>query len=1446
MSDPSFFQPRAAVGDAVLFPFDGWQLLMAADALAGATPDAAVGAALPAVAPMTDVVMPLWKARHLLEGLLGGGHGIDGTVPLPLTPGMLWLPPHPRGIEAYRLAATGNGKAAGNASGPQTPGGSAPPGAPGGKSSPDEKDIVDRWIRELGFGRDPRVASLGPTERRTLARIASRNRGNALVLVENKTLQNLSLPGVKATDQLPLVLTLYDRLERAGVVNNGLYFSNSTSLASDRESELAGVIQEMAFIAVVAEHAAVNGYETKAAIRVDVPQRLLHDVEGMLPSDLPRISPQIRQRMSEWAEVDGYVVGDRIVEVKLRGRGKTFFTREEKDDDEGFVREQLQALKLLAVAKRDGLRGVEFALFGHDVDRRWLSMVDEAAKKLSVGIQVVLYPHGRGDETVLIDTMPEMERRDTPVFVELAPLTPPPEAKRKPSRREIEWGVEDFKYIDFMLHFVSEPAVRKKAEDSPRNFHKAVRHIHAQAILNGLRTAVAAHFEALGALEAEQERAKQRWLKSLADVGDQLRHQGDSIGVELARHLAAFAMGVAKLTGENEDIMYRGLEARGRFLQKAQVAITTTNATLSGYEGAIAQTNFLGASGLLSRFDSLREPMLLIRLRDLAKAEGMEDLSEISLEGIRALLRDWGGESRYGQQAGQVGGMFDAYTAKWRSLIDRVLPEAMGRWRTQMQEAGRTMPPAEPFPRQTAAEFLARFETMSSAGAEPPGKKRDLKMPPPGDWAEAVALLGLDGKGLSSPLGPQVQAAIQLLPDDIHLYPSEIDRVKLALDGLELFHVEGKEENVFFYLPNAYTTAFRMIRSVLATALLRHRAGTMLGLSRTLIFPWVIGGGQRGKQPFWLEVSPGGRADQLVLERIVVMGESQIPPRLVEELMEQGINLALPQEGGGTRMVHFDLASPIRGSLSADVARLPEDAELDEVAKTVIDAVFRDRHPEGLHIESVSRYQPVEDGYLTVPEIEKMRLEDAYLRHLLVADEEGAQHKERTFTAGRIRSWPEFVEKQLAMQRMAGRRYLPAPSHYFLRVRTSHRGPQRVLLHLDRIRKDFGEHLRLTRVPGFALATQISASGQKDVYGVEWTPSRVMHLFREIETVVPDAERGNYVRRFRSMAGGGRYSDLTPGQIALNLRELKRSAWGTYFRLKREPGQFLRQEMLDRGMSTRMTELIAQFIRRNVPEPYQGRYLTRIRGNHAKFEILFDLARLSEDYPDRIPGDLMAEVGRMLPARPVREPRLEDLQHRVQTLEGQWEALSRPSSEALQPKMQQLRASMAQAEAQPFAGLYPLRRIVVEFEVDLQQHRSHEGAVPLDLDAAADVAAEEERGIADASPEKGKKGGGGGTPSDGGAAPPAAGGAGSSGNMVPPAAAKASMGPTLQRGSPIGGIVVMGDDEGTVSAQGSGIALEGASAPVVPGASVFSGIVSPVVFPHAIMAAPLSPSAFAH
>lgn len=1140
------------------------------------------------------------------------------------------------------------------------------------------------WMKELGVASDPRVKALNAQERLELARIASRNRRHAIGLVENRALINLHLPGVRETDQLGLVLTILDRLEHVGLANNGAYFADD-KLFSVKPHELAGLITEMSYLAIVAEHAAINGLRTAASRRTAVPwESLPSGLLSELSAGWPRLSPAILSRLRARAEIDGYVIGDRIVEVKLRGRGRVPYSRMDEGDDETYVNEQLQALKLMAIAKRDGLRGVEFALFAEEVDEGWVRMVRTASERIGVGVQIFLH---RGPEAVdqVLDTMPEMVRRGAPIVVTLPPLSPPPE-KRRVTKAEEEWRVPSDD-VEFMLGFIaSDKRVRSQAEKNPQGFSHHVRPAHAKEILDGYQGTLDLHFDAQDQRGPRVGQSRREWGERLRTVGAQVMGRGNRLSVENARAMGALGAEIRAFVTGGADARRREIEARGRFLNWAVPRIVSAQSELEALVARLRRDDYTQAPTILSHLDAVREVPLQAEVSEMLRGEGLEALAELSLSDLLTEVERWKGERALAGNSHRLTVALQSYLNEWRSVIGARLPDAMTRWREEMTLMEEVAPRTEPFPRETASEFLARFEAMSSSGARGKGKKRGPTPQTPGVWSEAVSLLGLGGAGISPALGEEAAAAVALLPDDVGLLPAEVERLRYALEGIELFHVDegsgDQPSSVFYYLPHVHTAAVRMIRAVLLTALLRHRPGTSLGLGRTLVFPWVMGTGQRGQQPFWLEVKAGGGPDQLVLERIVVIDKSQLPPRAVEGFLNDGLVLALPRDGGGTRMVHFDLVAPVAGKVPVDTFAPPPGTDVDAIARELVQASFRDRHPEGRHVEGESRFRPIEAGYLTVPEIEGMKLRDAYLqRHRGRGGAAGAEaadggEEAGRFTAGRIRHWPEFIEQYLDMQRLAGNSSPHPASYYFLHVRTSHRGGTRVLLHLDRIRSDFGDHLRLRRIPGFALASEIAASGQRDAWGEPWTHSRLISLFQDIEARVPEAERGRYIRRFRSIAGGSRYSSLEPGQAALNLRELRRSPWGVYFRVERPSGFLRRQDLLARGMSPRSLELIVQFIERNVVEGYRPTYLRRIRGHAGKNEVIISLRDLARAYGDRLPADLMREVERIVSRGVSRAAREEALQRIVAELGVRIEALPPDDRPGLLRKLERLRAEL--------------------------------------------------------------------------------------------------------------------------------------------------------------------------
>ncbi|MBT3182631.1 MAG: hypothetical protein HN337_09030 [Deltaproteobacteria bacterium] len=1132
--------------------------------------------------------------------------------------------------------AAGKAGGSGKTGGPGGPGGPTPPG--GGGTPPSDAEIIDLWITELGMSKDPRVTSLSDFEKETLVRIAMRNRGAAKGIVNNGVLANLHLPGITETDQLALTLRLYGTLLKTGVVNNGTYLKkdrNSSHLLDNRPYILAGDIVEMSYLAVAAENAAVNGYRTKAQSGSDVPWDVLPD--GLLDDVLKRFPPLPHgklQKLMEFSSVDGEVVGDRLIEIKLRASGKNRYVYSKTDagDDETFVQEKLQAIKMIARAKKEGLRGIEFALYGDRIDDNWKKMVIDAAARAGVGVRIALNMPGAVNPIVYVDTMPKMISRISAITISMPPLEVPPPKKRVGKRDE--WPVP-IGAVEFMLKPVTPVSAKNQAASSPKTFHSNIRQVAAQQIMQGFLRHIDGHFQGLDSAGEADPQSYRSWKDEWGELNRSVTKAGNKMSISLAKKLAEFSHEMQQLIAGDADLMKRVEETRRAFLTDAQVIISQFNYELDTVSSLLETASYESADYVLGEVDKYRDTLLLEQLKNKFHEHGLVSSSPFTIAVLSEMLGRW--RSADVSLIGHIDSVTQSlgnYSVHWEILLNSEIPEAYNRWKRDIGEMSELFP-SEPFPYETASEFLARFAMITSKGSKRGvGGKTAL---PDGNWSEVVSLLGLDGTGDRVKLGDEVDATMPLFMDvGKLLYPAELQRMAYALLGFELFHVDDSSKHdgeTYYYLPQVYKAAYRMINTVLVGAHMRDRQGkTKLGIGRTFIFPWVITKG-KGGQSFWLEVSPGGNSHQLVLERVVVAGESQIPPRLIQELLEGGLRFNVPRGGGGTKGVHFDLAPPVSGDVVVDSYNNKDELrDIAEITEQIIKASFRDTIPKGSFVEGESKFKPVEGGYLTVAEIHEMGLKDAYASSVNPKTTD-------VFTATRIRKWPDFIDRQLRVMKARGEKDVPNASYFYLKIRTSHRGRRRVLIHMDRVRKYFGEHLRLKRVPGFALATEIAATSQGDVYGVQWTSSRLQSLFKEIEDneEIPDVEKEKFIRKFRSTAGGSHYKSMHPGQLAINLRELKRSEWGEYYRLRRPGASFTRQMLIkDHGFSAGALEVIDDFIEKHTSSSADSKYsraehyVTNIRGYRAAEEKLYHLGRLRDSFEGRLPDEILREVSRVL------------------------------------------------------------------------------------------------------------------------------------------------------------------------------------------------------------------------
>lgn len=414
-----------------------------------------------------------------------------------------------------------------------------PPGA--------EDETVGLWMRKMGLDGDPRVRDLEYSERRALAYIASRSEACARGLVEHGTLARMRMPGSTREDQMPYVLALYDRLMQAGTRNIDSYFLRDFGLLCKTRCYVAGTIKEMACVADVATEAAGRGFRTHVSELLRVPQ-------NVIPSELlaryrgrwPVISARDFQNICASAEVDARVSGDRLVEVKLQGGASSVFSRLRVETDREYVRKQVHALKLMAVAKGMGLRGVEFDLFCMAVNRSWLRMVKDVAEAMQVGVKVVLQRYDVVSPIVRLDTMPPPESKQR-LDVRFPAL-------RKPAARsegvKTRWGVERDD-LAYMLHFVQDEGVRRRVRRSPAAF---TRHIGERVwdIMGELKSAVELHFSLLRQLGRNTDDLG-NWMTSWNAISGSIG--GDCrMEQECARKIALLASGVKGLVEDDEEL----------------------------------------------------------------------------------------------------------------------------------------------------------------------------------------------------------------------------------------------------------------------------------------------------------------------------------------------------------------------------------------------------------------------------------------------------------------------------------------------------------------------------------------------------------------------------------------------------------------------------------------------------------------------------------------------------------------------------------------------------------------------------------------------------------------------------------------------------------------------------------------------------------------------------
>ncbi len=340
-------------------------------------------------------------------------------------------------------------------------------------------------MRELGLSGDRRIAPLEFSQRETLARLASFNKGNAKALVENAALQGmLGLPWITQTDWLGFALDLFGRLIDADVEGVAKFLGHF-GLLSLKESVIAGTLQEMRHTADLAEREAPLGNRVLARQGVDVPWHLIpSDLRRELRQQFNSMVTQMYEFLTSVTEIDAVVSGDRLVEVKMQRSGAVFGPIPSIQSERECFLHEAQVLKLLAVAKDLDLRGVEFALYGDKIYPGWVEHTIYVAERMRVGLKIHLNVHGDYNGRVIHDSFLERGEQGEPFVPDVPALLPPP-------RRHDALAVEADDYL-FLAQWIRDDGVRTKA-GRKRRYFKYILRDHLDEILDGMMEVVAGH-----------------------------------------------------------------------------------------------------------------------------------------------------------------------------------------------------------------------------------------------------------------------------------------------------------------------------------------------------------------------------------------------------------------------------------------------------------------------------------------------------------------------------------------------------------------------------------------------------------------------------------------------------------------------------------------------------------------------------------------------------------------------------------------------------------------------------------------------------------------------------------------------------------------------------------------------------------------------------------------
>ena len=409
-----------------------------------------------------------------------------------------------------------------------------------------ELSNANDWLMARGLLWHPRVAFLSPVARMGLARIASRSKERARQLLDSLSIKTMRFLPSRRQDGLSIILELTEVLARRNIAI-GRYMSN-LGLLNMNSSVLRGTLTEMLHVAELASVEGNQGFAVSARTRRGVPW---DNIPTSFLNSLNKIYPELAGlnigfgTSEPITEIDAVVLGDRLVEIKLRGDGQSMDATSEENRYSGAHHRLLNPAKLMAIAKKEHLRGVEYALYMSAVGDEWGSTIIGLASSMEVGLRILLYPNGLGEPEVYFDSMGQRQAKGASMLFGAPPLMPLPKQGDVLSVEERAW----------LSQWATDPKDRAKAVQRSRHFIRETLPKHAGAIAAGLVRALETHYGPLAIFHLFDGTDAYRLFKQADFLAKQAGRNSTEAMLE---HLISIGLEIKEIT-EGDDELARTL-----------------------------------------------------------------------------------------------------------------------------------------------------------------------------------------------------------------------------------------------------------------------------------------------------------------------------------------------------------------------------------------------------------------------------------------------------------------------------------------------------------------------------------------------------------------------------------------------------------------------------------------------------------------------------------------------------------------------------------------------------------------------------------------------------------------------------------------------------------------------------------------------------------------------